>query len=101
MTNVTDDDDVFALTPYIPRLVYRDLLLPVDRNHADELRARDLELFAKHGMFFRRQLPGEFDTEVMARMGYVVVDFSHGKWHRQLGKRRALTAVKQGGTRVR
>jgi len=93
---MTDADGPLFM-PYIPRVMYRDLVLPVDRHHADALRARDRELFDRHGMFFRCRLPGEFDTAVMARMGHVLVDFGDGKWHHQLGNRRPLTAVKSRG----
>jgi hypothetical protein len=98
---VTDADGPLFM-PYIPRLTYRDIALPVDPDHPDALRQRDLEIFtAQHGPFFRRQLPGEFNTEAGWGYGhFVVVDFSDGKWHRQLGKRRALTAIKtRGGKR--
>lgn len=80
-------------TPYYaPRLFYRDLVLPVDHHHTDELRQRDLEIFiANHGAFCRRPIPREFADEVMAGVGpdaYVVVSFHHDKWNRQLAHQR-------------
>lgn len=92
-----------AWLDYVPRLVYRDLLLPVDRHHAEALQERDAEVFARHGRFCRRALPGEFVGEEMTLMDVnhlVVVDFGNGRWHRQLGARRLVPAVKtRGGKR--
>lgn len=82
-----------AWTPfYAPRLFYRDMVLPVDHRHTDQLRQRDLEIFTNnHGAFARRPIPREFAPGVMAGLdvdSYVVVTFRGDKWDRRLAAQR-------------
>lgn len=82
---MTDADTVGWLF-YAPRHIFRDVI-PPDANHVSGLRARDQELFAKHGMFMRKPVPAEFIDEAMAgRDGYVLVDFRADKWIRHLAE---------------
>jgi tRNA (Thr-GGU) A37 N-methylase len=77
--------DVPRWLPYVPRLYYRDAV-PVDPDHIDGLRERDLEQFVAHGRFARHVIPREF-TEAIAGLdpdSYVVVSFAADRWHRQL-----------------
>src|SRR5437762_2094640 len=70
--------------PYIPKLVYRDVV-PVDPPHAASLRARDLEVITTFGDFVRRVIPIEFTPDVMAQLdddSYVQVTFAAGRWLR-------------------
>ena len=74
--------------PYIPKVIYRDIALPVDPHHATDLRARDLQVFNRFGTFYRRVVPGEFlRAYAVAPRAYVIVGFSNERWERHFGDR--------------
>jgi hypothetical protein len=98
-----DDADGPLFMLYIPKLLYRDLAGITDPHHVAELRERDQELFAKHGMFCRKPVPGEFTGEDMGLLthgAFVVVSFAARRWRRQLGRTQRVTVIKtRGGKR--